>query len=218
MPFRVSTITPASATRTTQRWSLIPPNDFQGFLDNPNYTTIELQTGTYFQNAVINRDLTIRGKGIGRTTVSGGLLGSVFKILPGCRVHLEDMTILGGLAPSGGGIFNDGSLFVARCEIRDCRAYGIGGEGGGIFNRGGARLMVTDSFIRGNVAAHGSPGVERWPLAAPVMGWKIQALPPLHTPFCRTGCHGSTAGAITVTTYATEAAAHPCGSKIPKTR
>src|SRR5436190_684478 len=80
-----------------------PPhmNDFQGALDNTNVTVIQLQSGTYFQNAVINRDLTIRGEGMGRTIVSGAMLGSVFRILPGKTVVLEDMTIVEGLAPSG---------------------------------------------------------------------------------------------------------------------
>jgi hypothetical protein len=56
---------------------------FQGALNNTNTTVIQLQAGLYFQNAVIGLDLTIRGEGIGRTLVSGGLLGSVFGIVPG---------------------------------------------------------------------------------------------------------------------------------------
>jgi VCBS repeat-containing protein len=139
-----------------------PPhtNDFQYALDNTNATTIQLETGLYFQNAFINRDVIIRGAGMGRTTVSGGLLGSVFRIARGCTVYLEDMTIIDGLAPSGGGVFNDGTLFVTRCEIKNCRAYNyFTGEGGGIFNRGGARLTVRDSAIRDNIAARTGGGI-----------------------------------------------------------
>src|SRR5262249_17026983 len=75
-------------------------------------------------------------------------------------VSLEDMTIIDGLAPSGGGVFNDGTLFITRCEIKDCPAYNyLSGEGGGIFNRGGAKLTVRDSFIRNNVAARDGGGI-----------------------------------------------------------
>lgn len=139
-----------------------PPHlhDLASGLNNPEVDVIQLQAGRYFENAVIDRDLTIRGEGIGRTIVSGGLLGSVFKILPGRRVTLEDMTIIDGLAPSGGGIFNDGDLEVVRCEIKDCRAYGyLSGEGGGIFNRGRATLLVRDSILQDNIAARDGGGI-----------------------------------------------------------
>jgi VCBS repeat-containing protein len=139
-----------------------PPhkNDFQSALDNTNATIIQLQTGTYFQNATINRDVTIRGEGVGKTIVDGAKLGSVFKILPGKTVVLEDMSIVNGLAQSGGGIFNDGNLTVNRCEIANNRAYKyLTGEGGGIYNRGGARLTIRDSIVRDNIAERDGGGI-----------------------------------------------------------
>lgn len=139
-----------------------PPrlNDFQYAITNPAVTSIRLQSGRYYQNAVIDRDLIIRGEGIGKTIASGALLGSVFTIRPGVTVTLEDMSIVDGLAPSGGGIFNDGNLTVVRCEIANNRAYKyLTGEGGGIFNRGGAKLTVRDSIIRDNVAARDGGGI-----------------------------------------------------------
>jgi len=139
-----------------------PPrrNEFQFALDNTNVTEIVLGTGLFYQNAVITRDLTIRGAGIGRTLVSGGRGGSVFRVLPGVKVTLADMTIMDGLSQSGGGIYNEGELEVVRCEIRNNRAYhALFGEGGGIFNRGKAKLWVSDSIIRDNIASRNGGGI-----------------------------------------------------------
>ncbi len=139
-----------------------PPrrNEFQPALDNTNVTEIVLGTGLFYQNAVISRDMTIRGAGIGRTIVSGGRAGSVFRVLPGVKVTLADMTIMDGLSQSGGGIYNEGELEVVRCEIRNNRAYHyLFGEGGGIFNRGKAKLWVSDSIIRDNIASRNGGGI-----------------------------------------------------------
>ncbi|HMO50583.1 MAG TPA: Ig-like domain-containing protein [Kiritimatiellia bacterium] len=139
-----------------------PPrnNEFGFALGNTNITEIVLGPGLFYQNAVITRDMTIRGAGIGRTLVSGGRGGSVFRILPGVKVTLADMTIFDGLAQSGGGIYNEGELEVVRCEIRNNRAYHyLNGEGGGIFNRGKAKLWVRDSIIRDNIASRNGGGI-----------------------------------------------------------
>ena len=139
-----------------------PPrrNEFQSALDNTNVAEIVLGTGLFYQNAVISRNMTIRGAGIGRTLVSGGRAGSVFRVLPGVKVTLADMTIFDGLSQSGGGIYNEGELEVARCEIRNNRAYhALFGEGGGIFNRGQAKLRVSDSIIRNNIASRNGGGI-----------------------------------------------------------
>ncbi|HAV64794.1 MAG TPA: hypothetical protein DCY13_20805, partial [Verrucomicrobiales bacterium] len=141
---------------------IAPPhtNDFGAYLNNAACDTLELQAGTYYQNAVIDRDVIIRGQGIGRTIVSGGLRDSVFKILPGRTVHLQDMTITDGLALNGGGIFNDGSqLVLERVEIKNCRAYGPAGEGGGIYNKGAAVLTLNDCVIHYNAAARNGGGI-----------------------------------------------------------
>lgn len=142
---------------------VIPPphtNDFGNYLTNSGCTTIQLDSGTYYQNAIIDRDVTIRGKGMGKTVVSGGLLGTVFKILPGHTVHLEDLTIVDGLALNGGGIYNDGSaLTLDRVEIKNCRAYAPAGEGGGIYNKGAAILTLNDCNIHDNAATRDGGGI-----------------------------------------------------------
>ncbi|HSU53466.1 MAG TPA: FG-GAP-like repeat-containing protein, partial [Candidatus Dormibacteraeota bacterium] len=142
---------------------VIPPphtNDFGSSLSNSTCTTLQLQSGTYYQNAVIDHDITIIGQGIGKTYVSGGLLDSVFKILPRHTVHLQDLTIIDGLAVNGGGIYNDGStVTLDRVEIMNCKAYGAAGEGGGIYNKGAAVLALNDCYIHDNAAARDGGGI-----------------------------------------------------------
>ncbi len=141
---------------------IAPPHmgDLLPALDNPRCNEIRLEAGTYYDNVIVDRDLTIRGQGIGRTFVSGALLGSVFTVLPGRTLHLEDLTVIDGLAPSGGGIYNQGTVVLDRCEVRDCRAFDyFGGEGGGVYNRGAARLTVRNSIIRNNAAARNGGGI-----------------------------------------------------------
>lgn len=142
---------------------VIPPphmGDLNPAIDNPRCNVIRLGVGTYYDNVIVDRDLTIRGEGMGRTFVSGALLGTVFTVLPGRTLHLEDLTVIDGLAPSGGGIYNQGTVVLDRVEVRDCRAFDYwGGEGGGIYNRGSARLTVRNSVIRNNSAARNGGGI-----------------------------------------------------------
>ena len=146
-----------------------PPrkNDFQQYIDG-GASELVLASGLYFENAVITNDITIRGQGVGKTIVSGGLLGSVFRIEGDVTVSLKDMTIIDGLAydannnrtGSGGGIFNfGGDVTVTNCEIKNCVAFGAAGEGGGIFNRGGGVLRLIDSIISNNEAGRNGGGI-----------------------------------------------------------
>lgn len=139
-----------------------PPrlHDLATALINPSIDTIQLEDGLYFENTVIRRDVIIRGQGINRTTISGGLLGSIFKIVPGVTVTLQDLTLVDGLAPNGGAIDNDGGILsLERCEIRNCRAYGLLGEGGAIWNHGPARLTLIDCQIHDNAASRDGGGI-----------------------------------------------------------
>lgn len=148
---------------TDETTLVIPPphmGDLSPGVDNPRCNEIRLGVGTYYDNVIVDRDLTIRGAGMGRTLVSGALLGTVFTVLPGRTLHLEDLTVFDGLAPSGGGIYNQGTVVLERVEVRDCRAFDYwGGEGGGIYNRGSARLTVRNSVIRNNGAARNGGGI-----------------------------------------------------------
>jgi hypothetical protein len=105
----------------------------------------------------INGPLTISGAGSSSTVVDGGRLDRVFDVRSG-TVTLSGMTIQGGylsegIAGTGGGIYNGGTLTVSSCTISGNYAF----EGGGIDNRG--TLTVNNSVLSGNTAPTGGGGI-----------------------------------------------------------
>jgi hypothetical protein len=142
----------------------------QDAVDDEECQTIIVPAGTYYENAIINRDVTIRGAGPNRTKVdAGGADVSVFNIrglnlapgapcvVPGVVVNLEGMTITGGKGPpseiaqrNGGGIQTSPGvdLVVKNCIVTGNSAAQYGG---GISVANG-RLTVIDSVISFNTA------------------------------------------------------------------
>jgi CSLREA domain-containing protein len=97
----------------------------------------------------ITTDLSIAGAGA--ITVSGASAYQLFVITAG-TVTLSGLTITGGAAANGGGIFNDGgTLTVTNSTISGNLANVLGG---GIANAGGT-VTVTNSTISGNSASVG---------------------------------------------------------------
>lgn len=111
--------------------------------------TIDLTSGSLG----ISDSLTINGLGADLLTLDAQNNSRVFSISDGnsgraFNVFLDGLTITGGNATPGGGIFNQENLTVANSIIS-------GNTGGGIFNGGspgyyGKNLTVTNSIISGN--------------------------------------------------------------------
>jgi hypothetical protein len=143
--------------------------------------TIILAKGTYRltipgpdEEAARSGDLDItRGRlaivGVSAAKViidAGGSADRVFHVLPGAQLILDDVTISGGTASggeSGGGIFNDGHLWLYRCVVRSNYTTtgaggfvsGAGGHGAGIYNTGWLaldRCMVSENATAGGGA------------------------------------------------------------------
>ncbi|HLB38251.1 MAG TPA: choice-of-anchor Q domain-containing protein [Gemmatimonadales bacterium] len=106
-----------------------------------------------------NKSVAIVGAGAGSTTINGNGLDRVFDIDPlgtgGVVVSISGVTIAGGGADytNGGGIQNDGTLFVNNSVITGNTATwnhggGNAGHGGGIVNTG--TLLVSNSTISNN--------------------------------------------------------------------
>ena len=92
--------------------------------------------------------LSIEGPGADMLTFDAQGENRVFYVQTGAEVALSEMTITGGQADDGGGIYSNGTLAIARTTISDNVAAN---NGGGIYNRLGV-LTVTDCTLSGNVA------------------------------------------------------------------
>ncbi len=124
-------------------------------------------------NLVIDRSLTVDGDH--RITLDGQLDVRVFTITASASVLLRALTIERGYAQFGGGIYNEGSLRLEHCRVRDNHVwldaggiihYGPRlelfdteiadndaiGTGGGIYDAGQGETTITHSRITGNLA------------------------------------------------------------------
>ena len=150
--------------------------------------TINVSEGTYKENIMTTKPLTIEGAGIGRTFIDGSFSGPVFTIGPGLdtfgpgpSVTLSGLAIEQGKANFGGGIFNRGGrITLINCIITHNTAYGgavynslngtleLNGStiaennattGGGIYNEYGIVDMNAGSFITNNTAIDYGGGI-----------------------------------------------------------
>jgi hypothetical protein len=109
-------------------------NSIQGAINAAcNKDTIQVDSGTYNENLVIDKSLEIRGSFVEPSIVDGQRKDSVVKIKKGARVDLDTLTLTNGQAEYGGGIYNSGDLVVEDCIIHTNKASKYGG---GIYNEG----------------------------------------------------------------------------------
>ena len=126
--------------------------------------TILLKKGTYHENIVINKSVTLIGFGPGNTIISGDtgteiIKGGVINITKpflqssGPNVTLVGMTIMQGTAQYGGGIFNsEGTLTLSGVSITISTASF---SGGGIYNQMGI-VVMNGSMVAENTAKVGA--------------------------------------------------------------
>ncbi|MDP3486151.1 MAG: Ig-like domain repeat protein, partial [Methanobacteriaceae archaeon] len=141
-----------------------------------NGDTIKLEDGqTFHENLIINKNLTFEVMNGGTATIDGSGTDRVIHILPGITAYFYNITFQNGHAPDGtamspdgkdgGGIWNEGNLYLINCTLRDNQAGdggsitygGIGGSGGGIYSTG--TLELNDTQIYNNRAGDGSNGI-----------------------------------------------------------
>lgn len=149
---------------------------------SPGTDVIVLGSGTYkltragrfednslFGDLDIKGNLTIRGVSATATIIDAALLDRVFHVFPGASLTLENLTVRGGEAFDGGGIFNEpglagtpptipaipgGSVTLRHVNVIQNEAYN---QGGGIYNAG--TLTVVGSSISENRAGSRGGGV-----------------------------------------------------------
>jgi hypothetical protein len=118
--------------------------------------TITLTSG---ELRIANHDLTIVGPGQNSLTVSGNGSSRVFDIASGVTALLAGMTITGGRADNGGGMYNTGTVTINACTITGNYVgdgSGGAGVGGGIVNSG--TMTLTNSSVASNSTGDGDGG------------------------------------------------------------
>lgn len=132
--------------------------------------TVSIAAGTYTENVNIGavepgHSLGLAGAGASTTTLQGLGTASVVIITSG-TVTIAGLTITGGNAVSGGGIFNDaGVLTVVDSTVSGNAATGNGRTtgGGGIYNNSGTVTVsgstVSDNILTGPDTLAGGGGI-----------------------------------------------------------
>ncbi|MEW5985478.1 MAG: choice-of-anchor Q domain-containing protein [Chloroflexota bacterium] len=103
----------------------------------------------------LTRVMSIVGAGRNRTTIDGNsaVTGDrVFHVRDSVRVKISGLTITGGEAANGGGIYNSGNLTLDRSTLSGNSATAdFAGGGGGVYNDG--RLIIRQTTFSENSAA-----------------------------------------------------------------
>ncbi len=103
----------------------------------------------------IVKDVTVDGSGHS-VTIRGNDTVRVFYVNSGVTLNVTRLTITGGKASEGGGIYNGGTLTVTNSTFSGNTAT----FGGGIVNKGGGTLTVTNSTFSDNSAATDGGGID----------------------------------------------------------
>jgi len=112
--------------------------------------TVFIGSGTYRETVTIDKSLTLRGVGPKVAIIDGNGQGPVITVRPGVGATISGLSVIGGRAASGAGIYNSGALNLSDCEVSgNATNSPTEGWGGGVFNYGGV-MNVTACTIADN--------------------------------------------------------------------
>jgi len=103
---------------------------------------------------LIDSDVDIQGFDADKLTIDGNSAGRVFRVEAGVNAWMSNLTITGGAAQDGGGIYNVGSLSLSGVTLSGNSAVL---DGGAVHNAG--TLTAANSTISGNAAGRDGGGV-----------------------------------------------------------
>jgi hypothetical protein len=112
--------------------------------------SIKVAAATYKENLTIGFSLRIAGSGASSTIIEGYSGGTVVTNTA-AQTTLSNVTITGGVAPMGGGVYNSGTLTISHSTLSGNSAKGIPAFGGGIYNKVGTLTIINSTFSVGQV-------------------------------------------------------------------
>ncbi len=120
---------------------------------------IQLAPGVYPETLLLNKSVTLVGQWWNQPVLTSAGQDPVLHVLPGANVTLRGVALRNGAAPGGlgGGIYNEGSLWLDHCLVADNTAD----SGAGIANWG--TLVLVSSLISNNAAAFSGGGIHNGP-------------------------------------------------------
>jgi len=118
--------------------------------------TVMIGAGTFTENLVVSKNLTLDGAGRTSTILDGGGGGSVVSVGGGLSVSISELTIQNGNASSGGGISNYGALTLTDVKVANNQATIFGG---GIYHASTTeKLLISLSTLEQNQATGSGSG------------------------------------------------------------
>ena len=114
--------------------------------------TITLTSGAL----TLSRSVTINGPGANVITVSGNNAARVFLINAGVTAAISGLTIANGSTNAGGaGLYNQGTLTLTACTVRNNTDTSFNG-GGGLWSDVGSSMTLTGCLFTANQSIFGS--------------------------------------------------------------
>ncbi|MBK8021938.1 MAG: hypothetical protein IPK19_11070 [Chloroflexi bacterium] len=114
--------------------------------------TLNIAAGTYAENVTIAKDLTLIGADAATTVVNGSGTGRVVTVDAAVSVELNDLTLTGGTAADGGGLYTSASSLTLDTVIISGNTATA--RGGGLFTAAGT-VECTNCTVTGNSAPNG---------------------------------------------------------------
>jgi len=114
--------------------------------------TLFIASGSYNENVVIPKDLTITGAGVGATIIAGSTQDSLVRVYTSTTVSISGVSVQhagglpGPLASFGGGIVNWGALSLSNSAVSG--NITTSGDGNGLYNAG--TLLLVNDTVSGN--------------------------------------------------------------------